>query len=95
MDTVNLVYLVLSAAGALFACVYSVKQITDGIRRRWLEEQRNTEAVQANTQAVFELTTEVRGIKTVLNDHDSRLHDHDGQIECLNSRFEHLERGNS
>lgn len=73
MDAVNLVYLILSAAAALVACAYSVKQITDAIRRRWLEEQRNTEAVQANTQAVFELTTEVRSIKTELEDHRTRI----------------------
>lgn len=73
MNTLNLIYLVLSAAAALVACAYSVKQITDGIRRRWLEEQRNTEALQANTRATFELTTEVRSIKTELEDHRERI----------------------
>lgn len=80
MDTLNLVYLILSVAGALFACVYSVKQITDGIRKRWLEEQKNTEAVKANTRATFELTTEIRNIQETLHDHDSRI----GRLERKN-----------
>lgn len=62
MNAVNFAYLITATVAAVFACAYSVRQVVSGLRKRWLSEQANTEALKANTRAISELAAELRGI---------------------------------
>lgn len=69
----NLLVVVLGAAGSAAGCVLSVRQILVAMRRKWDQDARQTEAVRDNTRAVQELTGKMTGLANRVDDHERRL----------------------
>lgn len=69
----NLLVVVLGAAGSVIGLVLSTRQLLGAMKRKWQQDAEQTKAVRDNTKAVQDLTSQMAGLNSKVNDHERRL----------------------
>jgi len=69
----SLVAVIVTSVAAFLGALLALKQIADGMRKRWLEDEDHSRRLEENTVATRELTASMTAVTRTLEEHERRL----------------------